>query len=102
MGFIERGTSWPFSSATVNVINDRSFPSPAIAARSGARRSLAGGPAVFTRFSAHGLLSLQATTRSSPGSYLTSSQRRRYSDGALVLRPSDAPLRNSSASSPEE
>ena len=100
-GFLLRGTMSPSLSSTVTVTKERSFPSAAIDARSGVSESLVAGPVVLIVSFAQGLPSLYATAFRMPGAYITSSQRRRYSEGPFFLRPSEVPLRNNSASSPE-
>jgi len=47
MWFFERGTNNPFLSATVTVMNERSWPSARIFSRSACKVSFAAGPVVF-------------------------------------------------------
>src|SRR5690606_25676777 len=90
----------PCASSTRRVMKDRSRPSLPIAVRSASSARRAGAPVVCTRASVHSRPPRQTRTCSSPGSYTTSSQRRRYWYGPFFFRPCETPLRNSSASSP--
>ena len=69
--------------------------------RSGVICSPVGVSAVLTLEAAQSLPRFQTTTLTSPGAYVTSSQRNRYSYTPFFRRPCDLPLTKSSASSPE-
>src|SRR6185312_6873304 len=99
--FFERGTSSSFLSATVTVTNERSCPSALTSDRSAFKDNLDAGPVVFMTSSAHRFPILYATAFSSPGSYFTSSQRRRYAYWSRFFLPNDRPFRKSSTSSPD-